>query len=89
MGRQVRGDGLGYPEGLAGELIPLGARIIAVVAAFGGMTTDRPYREACAEPRALAELRRCSGTQLDPAIVDALCHMLIEESGTVGGAQVA
>ncbi len=65
-------DGRGYPDGLAGEAIPLGARIIAVADAYGAMTTDRPYRAARAASRALAELRRCAGVQFDPAVVDAL-----------------
>jgi two-component system, cell cycle response regulator len=66
-----RWDGGGYPDALAGEEIPLGARIVAVCDAFDAMVSDRPYRPAMTPERALAELRRCSGSQFDPAVVDA------------------
>ena len=66
-------DGTGYPDGLAGDLIPLGARIIAVCDAFDAMTTDRTYRAAMSEAAAVAELRRCAGTQFDPAVVERFC----------------
>ena len=65
-------DGTGYPGGLAGQRIPLGARIIAVADAFDAMTSDRPYRKALTVEQAVAELRRCRGTQFDPAAVDAM-----------------
>jgi diguanylate cyclase (GGDEF)-like protein/putative nucleotidyltransferase with HDIG domain len=64
-------DGTGYPDALAGEKIPLGARIIAVADAFTVMTTGRPYREAREVEWALREIRRATGTQFDPAVVDA------------------
>jgi two-component system, cell cycle response regulator len=64
-------DGTGYPDGLAGSEIPLGARIVAVCDAYHAMTTDRPYRSAMTPDEAMAELRRCAGTQFDPAVVDA------------------
>jgi putative nucleotidyltransferase with HDIG domain len=64
-----RWDGGGYPRGLAGESIPLAARIFAVVDAYDAMTNDRPYRPAMAHEEALAELRRVAGSQLDPNIV--------------------
>ena len=67
-----RWDGAGYPDRLAGEAIPLVARVVCACDAFSAMTTDRPYRKALSEADALAELRRCSGTQFDPAVVDAL-----------------
>jgi HD-GYP domain-containing protein (c-di-GMP phosphodiesterase class II) len=67
-----RWDGTGYPDGLAGTGIPLGARIVAVCDAFETMTADSPYGRARSEWEALAELRRCSGTQFDPAVVEAL-----------------
>ena len=67
-----RWDGAGYPDRLAGEAIPLVARVVCACDAFSAMTTDRPYRKAFSEADALAELRRCSGTQFDPAVVDAL-----------------
>jgi two-component system cell cycle response regulator len=66
-----RWDGAGYPDGLAGEDIPLGARIVAVADAFDAMTSPRPYSVARSESAALDELRRCAGTQFDPAVVDA------------------
>jgi len=64
-------DGTGYPRGLKGEEIPLGARIFALVDAYDAITSDRPYRKARSCEDALAELRRCSGTQFDPRIVQA------------------
>ena len=62
-------DGRGYPEGLKGEEIPLGARIVAVIDAWDAMTSDRPYRKALAREVAVGELKRGAGTQFDPAIV--------------------
>jgi putative nucleotidyltransferase with HDIG domain len=64
-------NGAGYPDGLAGKRIPLGARILAVVDAFHAITSDRPYRSAQPAEYAVSELRRCSGTQFDPDVVDA------------------
>jgi diguanylate cyclase (GGDEF)-like protein len=66
-----RWDGAGYPDGLAGESIPLGARIVAVADAFDAMTSGRPYRAAISHAEALAELERCAGTQFDPTVVAA------------------
>ena len=66
-----RWDGNGYPEGLAAEDIPLGARIFAVADSFDAMTSDRPYRRGRALDEALAEIERCSGTQFDPQVVHA------------------
>jgi two-component system, cell cycle response regulator len=68
-----RWDGRGYPDRLAGEAIPLGARVIAVCDAYDAMRTDRAYRRACPQGEALAELRRCAGGQFDPAVVEAFC----------------
>jgi diguanylate cyclase (GGDEF)-like protein len=65
-------DGSGYPDGLVGEQIPLEARIIFACDAFEAMTSERPYREARSLEDALAELRRCAGTQFDPEVVRAL-----------------
>ncbi len=73
-----RWDGQGYPDGLAGEAIPLGARIIAVCDAFDAMTTDRPYRSAIPVDDALDELRRCAGTQFDPAVVAVFCEIVAD-----------
>jgi HD-GYP domain-containing protein (c-di-GMP phosphodiesterase class II) len=71
-----RFDGGGYPDGLAGEEIPLGARIITVCDAFEAMVADRCYREPVDVPAALAELRRCAGTQFDPTVVEAFIEEL-------------
>jgi HD-GYP domain-containing protein (c-di-GMP phosphodiesterase class II) len=67
-----RFDGTGYPDGLVGNEISLVARIVCCCDAFSAMTTDRPYRAARTEGEALTELRACSGTQFDPAVVRAL-----------------
>jgi HD-GYP domain-containing protein (c-di-GMP phosphodiesterase class II) len=66
-----RYDGHGYPHGLKGEDIPLGARILAVADAFDTMTTDRSYRDALGEKHAISELRRCAGTQFCPTVVES------------------
>jgi HD-GYP domain-containing protein (c-di-GMP phosphodiesterase class II) len=67
-----RWDGLGYPDGLVGEQIPLIARIVCCTDAFSAMTTDRPYRKARSVEEALTELRRCAGTHFDPQVVEAV-----------------
>jgi diguanylate cyclase (GGDEF)-like protein len=69
-------DGSGYPDGLIGPQIPIGSRIILACDAYAAMTTARPYRRALAKEDAIAELRARSGTQFDPAIVDALLDLL-------------
>jgi HD-GYP domain-containing protein (c-di-GMP phosphodiesterase class II) len=71
-----RWDGRGYPEGLQGDAIPLGSRIIAVVDAYDAMAVDRVYRKAPGHAYAMQELRRCAGTQFDPAVVDAFLDVL-------------
>jgi hypothetical protein len=75
---ELDGQHPGYPRGLAGEEIPLGARIIAVVDAFDAMTTTRPYREALPQDEAAAILRREKGRQFDPKVVDAFLDGLAE-----------
>jgi HD-GYP domain-containing protein (c-di-GMP phosphodiesterase class II) len=65
-------DGMGYPDGLSGEQIPLLSRIVAACDALHAMLEDRPYRPALSEEHAIAELRRCSGTQFDPVVVEAV-----------------
>jgi len=67
-----RYDGAGYPDGLAGEEIPLAARIFSVADALDAMTTDRPYRPGFPLEQARAEIRAGAGTQFDPAVVDQL-----------------
>ena len=69
-----RWDGAGYPDGLAGEAIPLGARIVAVADAFDAMTTAAPVQRPRTPDEALDELRRCAGAQFDPAVVVAFCE---------------
>jgi len=72
-----RWDGAGYPNRLAGDQIPLGARIIFVADAYDAMTSDRAYRPAISPRAALAELERCAGTQFDPTVVKALAAELL------------
>ena len=71
-----RWDGAGYPDGLAGEEIPLAARIIAACDTYDAIITDRPYRQARSPRQARDELRRVAGTQLDPRVVDAVIEEL-------------
>jgi len=71
-----RWDGRGYPQGLRGEDIPFAARIVAVADAWDAMTTDRPYRPALPHEEALRRLRRGSGEQWDPTIVELFIRML-------------
>jgi HD-GYP domain-containing protein (c-di-GMP phosphodiesterase class II) len=82
-------DGTGYPRGLKGEEIPIGARIFAVADALDAMISDRPYRKALSVEHARGEIKRCSGTQFDPAVVevflalpDTLWSELRENIGT-------
>jgi diguanylate cyclase (GGDEF)-like protein len=70
-----RWDGGGYKDGLAGGEIPLAARIIAVCDAYSAMTSDRPYRAPISRDEAIAELRRCAGTQFDPDVVAVFCDV--------------
>ena len=70
-----RFDGSGYPDGLAGEEIPLGARVVAVCDAFDAMVSERPYRAARTRDEALDELHAGSGTQFDPAVVEAFSRV--------------
>jgi diguanylate cyclase (GGDEF)-like protein len=69
-----RYDGKGYPDGLAGEEIPLGARIVAVCDAYDVMTSGRPYQAPVSHDAAIHELHRCAGGQFDPVIVEAFCE---------------
>ena len=72
-------DGTGYPNGLKGEEIPLIARVISAVDSHDVMVNDRPYHKAMPEKDAIAELRRCSGTQFDPHVVEVFTKMLERE----------
>ncbi len=75
-----RWDGKGYPDGLAGMAIPLGARIITICDSFRAMLSERPYKQPISLPDALAELRRCAGTQFDPHLVEVFCELVAERS---------
>lgn len=78
---QEKYDGTGYPRGLKGEEIPLGARIFAVVDAYDAITTHRPYRKAASHEQAMEEIVHCAGTQFDPEVVWAFCKA--EKKGLV------
>jgi response regulator RpfG family c-di-GMP phosphodiesterase len=73
-----RWDGTGYPSGLKGEMIPLGARIFAVADAFDAMTCDRPYSVAISFEAARVEIERCAGAHFDPAVVQAFLAVPLE-----------
>lgn len=75
-----RYDGKGYPHGKKGEELSLEARIIAITDAYDAMTSDRPYRKAMKNEDAIAELKRCAGTQFDPRLVDTFIEVLNENS---------
>lgn len=70
-------NGAGYPLGLKGEAIPVENRILSIVDAFDAMTNDRPYRAAMTQSAAIEELRRCRGSQFDPALVDEFIALLV------------
>ena len=74
-------NGAGYPLGLQGEAIPVENRILSIVDAFDAMTNDRPYRAAMTQSAAIEELRRCRGSQFDPALVDEFIALLVEGVG--------
>lgn len=78
LGHHEHWDGHGYPRGLQGEDIPLASRILALVDAFEAMTLGRPYRDSIPESEALAEIRRCSGTQFDPKVVEEFERLMAE-----------
>ena len=71
-----RYDGTGYPDGMAGDDIPVAARIVSVVDAYCAMITRRSYKDAYSEAEARGELERCAGSQFDPAIVRAFLDVL-------------
>jgi HD-GYP domain-containing protein (c-di-GMP phosphodiesterase class II) len=87
VGRFVRSsherfDGLGYPDGLYGERIPIESRIVSACDAFSAMTTDRPYRSAMSVEEAIDELCRCSGSQFDPRVIEVLFEFLAARAET-------
>ena len=86
-----RWDGQGYPDGVAGEAIPLESRIIFVCDAYHAMTTDRPYRKRLSHPEAVRRLREGAGTQFDPHVVGVALRVLDQlrqEPATVAEAAV-
>ena len=78
-------NGAGYPDGLAGEVIPLASRIITVADAYCAMVTDRPYRLRCSSDVALAELWRCAGIQFDPQVVKGLVAVITDREQAESG----
>jgi putative nucleotidyltransferase with HDIG domain len=81
-----RWDGMGYPDGLKGEHIPLGARIFSVGDSFDAMTSDRPYRRALLIDAAREEIRRCAGSQFDPAVVTAFMSIPVARLAAIADA---
>ena len=75
-----RWDGEGYPRGLKGEEIPIAGRIMGIVDAYSAMILDRPYRKALSHQEAIAELRKCSGTQFDPNLIEAFIQIIETQS---------
>jgi len=76
-------DGTGYPDGLKGREIPVGARIMAIADAYDSITSERPYRKASSHRRAVKEIINCSGTQFDPEVVEhflEVCSSFSEET---------
>ena len=73
-------DGSGYPKGLKGEEIPLGARIMAVANAFSAMVTKRPYRQKVDIKSAIAEVKKNTGTQFDPRVIHAFLKVIKDKN---------
>ncbi len=82
LAHHERWDGQGYPKGLRGEEIPLVARIIMLADSYDAMTCDRPYRRALSSGEAIAEIRRCAGTQFDPNLAERFARLLENGSWT-------
>lgn len=77
-------DGCGYPMGLKGDEIPIECRILSILDAYDAMTNDRPYQKAVSHEKAIQEIKRCSGTQFDPALVDLFCSLTINITDQAG-----
>jgi HD-GYP domain-containing protein (c-di-GMP phosphodiesterase class II) len=71
-----RWDGTGYPLGIEGDEIPVECRILSIVDSYDAMTNDRPQRKAMSHEAAIAELRKCAGTQFDPRLVELFIQLL-------------
>jgi diguanylate cyclase (GGDEF)-like protein len=84
-----RWDGKGYPEGLAGEQIPIMARVICILDAYRAMLSDRPYRKALSHSEAIAELKSGAGSQFDPSLVELFIQDLREDEGRAQGLRPA
>jgi putative two-component system response regulator len=78
-----RYDGQGYPDGLSGEQIPLATRIISLAESFDAMVADRPYRKALPLNQVVEELRKCAGSQWDPALVKVLMNIVVEKGENI------
>ena len=87
LSHQERFDGSGYPRGLAGEKIPLSARIFALADTYDAMTSNRPYREGAPAEAVRAEIERCIGTQFDPACAAAFLSLSVGELGELARAR--
>jgi HD-GYP domain-containing protein (c-di-GMP phosphodiesterase class II) len=79
MAHHERMDGRGYPRGLVGEQIPVGARIISVVDAYESMTVGRPYRQAMSHEEAVRELKRCAGSQFDSKVIEGFVQLFFQQ----------
>jgi HD-GYP domain-containing protein (c-di-GMP phosphodiesterase class II) len=73
-----RWDGKGYPDGIAGDAIPIGARIVAACDAFHAMTTARPYGTTMTVDETLGEMKKAAGAEFDPRVIVALCEVVVE-----------
>jgi len=78
-----RWDGTGYPDGLAGNEIPIAARVVFVADAYEAMISDRSYRRAMSPLRAIEEIQRGAGTQFDPEVVDAFLRIMRRQTGAM------
>jgi HD-GYP domain-containing protein (c-di-GMP phosphodiesterase class II) len=84
-----RWDGTGYPDKLSQQDIPVGARVVGVADAFDAMTSERPYSPGVTPALALAELRRCAGSQFDPVVVEAFCAAWADRRTALAGEATA
>jgi putative two-component system response regulator len=87
LGHHEKWDGSGYPHGLKGKSIPIGARIVAIIDAYDAMTTDRPYRMALTRQEALRRIQARSGIQWDPELVTLFCSLFASHTSQVPNRQ--